>query len=547
MALALPLAPDGLPVGNPADYDIPTLAYDVLPWAEDMLAQPDGDRAGEPWRWTDSQARIVLWWYAVVRGTGKWVYRRGQVVLPKGAGKSPFAAALSCCSLAGPVKFDGWDANGDAVGRPHPSPHVQLCAVSQDQTDNTMSLVLAMLREGPAADEIPDLDLGLTRVRTRNGKLEPVTASAASREGQRLTDAILDEPHLWTPSNGGVRLAATVRRNLGKMNGRSLETTNTWVPGGESVAEATAEYADKIAEGKAVDVGLLRYHPKAEVDDLSDEDALRAGLTMLYRDSPWVDIDRVISEIYDLNTHPADARRFYLNQVSSADDAWLTETEWDGCKDLLHSVEPDEPIVLGFDGSKSRSRGVADATALIAVRVSDGHVFPIQVWEQPEGAAGQGWQVPKTEVDATVREVFANYNVIGFYADPAKWESYVATWEADFGHRLKVKASREHPIEWWMTGGRSGLIVRALDMFYTAVVEKQLTHNGSAVLTRHALNARRRATRSGIQIAKEHPDSPRKIDAIVASVLAWTARLDALAAGVGSAAAKKKSGRLRRY
>jgi hypothetical protein len=69
------------------------------------------------------------------------------------------------------------------VGRPHPSPHIQLAAVSQDQTDNTMSLVLAMLGEGTAAAAIPGLDLSLTRVRTANGKLEQVTTSAPSRQG----------------------------------------------------------------------------------------------------------------------------------------------------------------------------------------------------------------------------------------------------------------------------------------------------------------------------------------------------------------------------
>ena len=69
-------------------------------------------------------------------------------------------------------QFDGFDAHGEAVGRPHPSPHVQLAAVSESQTDNTMSLVIPMLREGNAASEIPGLDVGRTRVLTRNGKLE---------------------------------------------------------------------------------------------------------------------------------------------------------------------------------------------------------------------------------------------------------------------------------------------------------------------------------------------------------------------------------------
>lgn len=81
------LAPDGLPVGLPGDYRIATLGYEVLAWAEEYLAQPDGLLAGEPWRWTDTQARIVLWWYAV-DPQGRWAFRRAQIVLPKGSGKA---------------------------------------------------------------------------------------------------------------------------------------------------------------------------------------------------------------------------------------------------------------------------------------------------------------------------------------------------------------------------------------------------------------------------------------------------------------------------
>jgi phage terminase large subunit-like protein len=518
-------AADGLPDGWPQDHGVPTIGPDVLAWAETELVQPDGDMAGEPWQWRESQARFVCWWFAV-DDTGDWLFRRGQIVLPKGTGKSPLAAALSCCELAGPVKFAGWDA-GEPVARPHPSPWVQLAAVSQDQTDNTMSLVLAMLR-GPAERSIRGLDAGITRVRTRSGVLQPVTASAPSREGQRTTAAILDETHLWTSQNGGQRLAATIRRNLAKMSGRSLETTNTWQPGMGSVAESTAEYADKVRAGVVRDSGVLRWHPMADVEDLSDEPTLRAALAGLYADAPWVDLDRIVAEVYDLGTHPSDARRYYLNQVATSDDAWLAQHEWAARADLSKVVTDTDAITLGFDGSRSRSRGITDATALIGCRVSDGHLFEIAVWEQPEGAGAGTWQVPTTLVDAAVRSTFERFNVVGFYADPAKWETFVASWEASYGKRLRIKATRDHPIEWWMTGGRSGLIVRALEQFHSAVVDGDMTHDGAFALSRHVLNARRRPTTSGIQIAKEHPDSHRKIDAAVAAVLAWQARLDAL-------------------
>ena len=163
--------------------------------------------------------------------------------------------------------------------------------------------------------------------------------------------------------------------------------------------------------------------------------------------------------------------------------------------------------------------------------MSDGHLFELGVWEQPAGPVGENWRVPVTEVDAAVAEAFDRYDVVGFFADPSKWESYIADWEARWHRRLKVRASGQHPIEWWMT--RTAPVVRSLEQFHSAVVDGELTHDGSFALTRHVLNARRRPTRGGTLIFKEHPDSVRKIDAAVAATLAWQARLAAVSAGVG--------------
>lgn len=166
------------------------------------------------------------------------------------------------------------------------------------------------------------------------------------------------------------------------------------------------------------------------------------------------------------------------------------------------------------------------------------------MWEQPKGVGGKDWQVPTEEVLASVRGVFERYSVVGFYADPARWESHVAAWERDHGSGLKVKSSREHPIEWWMTGNRRRQTAEALEKFQSAVLDGEMSHDGSATLTKHVLAARRV---SGGQIAKDSPESERKIDAAVAAVLAWQARLDALAKGAGAQPIKKtyKAKRLR--
>jgi hypothetical protein len=506
----------------PDQHGIQTIGWDVLWWAEEYLAQPDGVNAGEPWRWTETQARIIAWWFAVDPG-GRWLYRRGQIVLPKGSGKSPLAAALCCCELAGPSLFDGFDASGNAVGKPHPSPHVQLAAVSESQTDNTMSLVLPMLREGNAADEIPGLDIGLTRVRTRNGKLEPVTASASSREGQRLTAAILDEPHLMTATNGGHRLAAVLRRNLGKMNGRSIETTNAWTPGEDSVAELTSIYADKVAEQssdgqlRVLEEGVLRYHPRAVVPDLSDGPVLRAALVDLYRDAPWVDVDRIISEVLDPGTHPSDARRFYLNAVATADDALVAAEEWDAC--YLDSVlEPGEEITLGFDGSKSD-----DASVLVALRVHDRFATVIGAMERPDNA--RDWEVDRDFFDGLVANCFATYRVVGFYSDVAHFESYVDRWSAEYGAGLTVSASPRSAVGWDMRG-RLQLNTQATERLVAGIQDGSVRHDGNGLMRRHVLNARRRPNRWGVSFGKERRDSPRKVDAFAALQLADMARAD---------------------
>jgi phage terminase large subunit-like protein len=485
----------------------------VLAWAESTLVQPDGDSAGDPWRWSESQARFVAWFYAL-EADGTYRFRRAQVVLPKGAGKSPMAAAIGCIELAGPVMFDHWGDDGEPVMRSHTSPMVKLSALSQDQAeDATMSLAAAMLESPEAVLSIPGLDVGITRIRTRAGSLTSATARAPSKEGLRPTCVILDESGLWLQSNGGHRLAESLRRGLAKTDGRSIELTNRWVIGQDSVAERTDEYARAIRDGRLHGDGVLQWAPTVVCEDLADEPSLRAALEALYADSPWVSIDRLVAEIHDTGTHPADARRFYLNQAD----------QWHALADRDRYVADDDVITLGFDGSRGRERGNADATALIGCRVKDGHLFQLGVWQAREGE--DGWQAPDGLIDAAVRTAFQRFRVQAFYADPSGWTGQLIQWEQELGKSLRVRSTADHATFFWPN--RTVLMGRAFGGFEEAVTTGALSHDGSYRLTEHVLNARRAIIPgAGIGARKEYPDSPRKIDACIAAVLAWQARSD---------------------
>lgn len=356
----------------------------------------------------------------------------------------------------------------------------------------------------------------------------------------------------WKVGNGGRRLAETVRRNLGKTGGSSIESPNAYVPGEESVAEMSANYWANIREGRTRDSGLLYDHREWPPEtDMSDRDSLHTGLAHVYGESAdvnggWVDLDRLIAEIWDPSTEPQNARRYYGNAITHAVDSWVSQPQWAACSDPTKVVADKDVIALGFDGSRHRTDAVTDATGLVGVRISDGHMFVLGCWEQPDHV--KDWWAPTLEVDQVVREAFERYNVVAFYADPAAdWRSFVANWERDFGDRLKVKSTRDHPVEWWMGGQNLTKTVRATDQLYSAIAHKELTHDASSALTRHVLNARRRSTRVGVSIAKDFPESPRKIDLAVAGILAWQARLDAVATGALAAVSHPRSKRLVRF
>lgn len=536
--------------------ELPTLGWLVLDWIAAELAAPDGGGSGEPFLLTREQAQFVLDFYAVNPVTMRRIYRRAVLSRSKGWGKSPLLAAIAAAEALAEVVPDGWTAAGEPVGRAWSSlrtPLVQLAAVSEDQTRNAWDPLLEMLREGPAVDDYRGLEVLDTFVNLPgSGRIEPVTSSAPSREGNRPIFCSLDQTESWYASNGGVRMAATLRRNLGKTGGSSIESPNAFVPGENSVAEASAIYAARIREGRGRvrDAGLLYDHREAPArTDFSRRTSLRAGLAWAYGDSAdlgpggcvihdppcaqrgHVDLDRIIAEVWDPDTDPQDARRYYGNQVTHASDSWMSAPEWAQVADPRKIVAPDEVITVGFDGSRRRSRAVTDATALIGCRVSDGHVFEIRIWEQPDGPEGRDWRVPQLEVDAEVATTFARWTVVGFFADPSKWETNVARWEAKYGQRLhpKVRASRNHPMSW--PKNRPTVVVPALKRLHDAVLGEQCTQDGSSGLTRHVLNSRRRPTRSGLLIGKEYPESPKKIDGTYAAMLAWEARLAAVAAG----------------
>lgn len=530
--------------------ELPTLGYYALDWFAEYLIVPDGPAAGEPLVLTPEQAQFVLDYYAIdprfsgpaVRGralVNARRIRRAVLCRPKGHGKSPLLAALCLLEVLGDVVLDGWDADGEPVARPWTSlgfkAKAQVVAVSEDQTTNTWDPLLEMARNGPIYDEY-EIDPMETFVSVSRGRIEYTTSSATSREGFRPVFAALDQTESWVKANGGHNLAATIRRNLAKVNGSSVETPNAWVPGADSVAEKSHQAWRMQTEGRLRgDDGILFDHREAPPEtNPADRESLMAGLTVSYGDSAdvnggHVNLDRILQDYWDPATDPSEARRFYLNQVAAATDAWVTPQEWAACANGTVAVPDGDEIVLFFDGSKS-----LDGTALIGCHLDTGHVFDLGVWEPDPYDPDD--QVPVHEVNAAVSRAFDRYQPVAFFADVREWESFVhSTWPELFGDRLLVMANprgrNAGPIAWDMRA-RTQDFTLAAEACHAEIVDGQFTHDGSSPVARHVANARRRPNRYGVSIGKESPRSPLKVDAAVCVIGARMVRRVVLASEV---------------
>lgn len=470
------------------------LGLAVLAWSHRHLPSPSDP--AQSLVLTDAQAELVLAWYEQ-DADGDWIYRRGLLEQAKGWGKNPIAAVIALAEFVGPPA--------------RPSPLVQLAGVSEEAADaNTYSLIWTMLSEndGEVAREL-GIDLGRGRLYVHGNpaaKLEAVSSSAGAREGQRVTFAVLDEVQNWTKSNGGHRLARTIRRNCGKTGGRTLELSNAPELGAGSIAELTQSEYESGAAGILFHAIRPSRAPQPEMSD----DELLALLDELYAGCSWIDRKRILREVRDPATPWSEAERYYFNSPSSGVQAAVDLATWRE-RAFDRDLVAGEPIALGFDGSHSR-----DGTALIGC-TRDGWLWPIEIIERPAGAPDD-WRVDRGRIHRAMEQAFERFDVQVALCDPWTWQSELQTWSDKFG---------EEKILDYPTNSRRRM-APAVDKFRSAILEGHLSHAGDGDLDRHVANARLRPAGQdpdgrGMYLL-EKAGAGRLIDACVAAVLAFEAR-----------------------
>lgn len=493
---------------------------------------------------------------------------------------SPFLASIAAFEALGPCRFAGWDAEGRPVGQPWNAERkveITLLAVSEEQTRNAFEPMKEMMSSEHLLWEYPGVEVMETRILLPfNGLIAPRTSSARSLEGKPQLFTIADQTETWVPSNGGDRLGAVAKRNLSKVDGTLLEAPNAFVPGLGSFAEQTWDAWQKGMAGESFRNNIL-YDTRDWGDpDLSDPSSIIDGLEHAYGDSlkshtgckihtppcgtegspypaGWVNINGVLDDVFDPATTLSDAARYFGNKPHASADAFVP---YDILQATTHEnleasgIDPitrQDMLVVGFDGSWGRSRGVTDATAIVAMRVSDGLAWAVRVWEQPDDESGRGWEPPRAEIDDVMRRFIQDFNVVDGLFDPAGWETLAAEWESLI-HAKRASSKRGTKYGFgsmlWR-GNQLNKVAEATRSLRVALYEREVKLTGPGVLMRHLTNAMYRETRAGKIMYKESPSSARKIDAAYALMLAYQAKLRVSAKGHTIAPARESAAPMR--
>lgn len=517
-----------------------TLGWQCLAWTRTYLQH----YVGKAWQYTPEQARLTLWWYAMDPETNRFLWRDGVIQRLKGWGKDPVVASWGAFEFVGPCRFDRVADEGNEWGVPpgqplgvqHPAAWVQMAAVSQDQTRNTMTIFPSLLSK--RAIEEYRIDLGKEIIYADRGRarIEAVTSSPRALEGGRPTATYPNETHHWLESNQGHEMDAVIERNATKSadgQSRTLAITNAFEPGEDSVAERARDAYEAMEAGRTAQTGLFYDTLEAPAEAKLTEAWIEPTLRAVRGDSTWLDIGRLKASILDPRNPPSRSRRFWYNQIVAAEDSWVARYEWDACKREGLALQDGDEIVMFFDGSKSN-----DATGLVACRVSDGLVSVLGVWQKPANWPAPNtpgfvpYQIPRDEVHGVVENAFARYRVLAFFADPGSgqdddgemyWDAFIDLWGQTWGPKLALRSvlsgPKAHAVRWDMRDSRNQeTFTEAVKRTHADVLERTLIHDGHKVLRTHVINARRRTNRWGVTIGKEHRESARKIDLAVCMV-----------------------------
>ncbi len=420
------------------------------------------------------------------RPDGGLKHRTGLIGTPRKNGKSGLGAGVGIGGmLLGPMGGE-----------------VYSCAADKQQASIIFGTAKRMVEMDPHLSQVIKSYAHVLEVPATGTTYRALSAEAFTKEGLNPSLVLFDELHaqpnreLWNVMQ--LAMGARVEPLMLALTTAGVRTDRT---GLDSICYHLYLHGVAIARGEVDDPTFFMawWEPSGGVNAPHDSPATWKASNPGYGDLvAEADFRSMVRR-----TEENEFRIKRTNQWVTSGKVWLPHGAWEAA--AAPARYPGGPpdgakVCLGLDGSVS-----GDSTAIIGVTVEDRpHIFTVGIWEKDP--YDPDWRVPRAEVKEAYRAACRRWTVL-----EGPWDEYV--WQ-DAADELRGEGL---PIEGYpQTPERMG---KATQRFYEAVVDVAVTHDNDPVLNRHVANAVPKPTSRGLaRIAKENPDSPRKIDAAVTAV-----------------------------
>lgn len=243
-----------------------------------------------------------------------------------------------------------------------------------------------------------------------------------------------------------------------------------------------------------------------------DDQAMLEQLAVAYRGADFVDLERVLAEIRDPQSHPLDSQRYFLNVPASWDSvsAWLPKGSMEACReplvDVEHLAERGEGLAVVAVDSATRH----DSVAVVTVRRRDDGRIAAVAW----ALVGDGESLYDAElVEQTIR---SQVSALGDAVEEVVYDP------AYFVRSAQALADEGLPmVEFPQSPQR---MVPASARAYEAIVGADLVHDFGPEETRQVVGAVPRVAGEGWRLSKGK--SPGRIDTSIALAMAVARLID---------------------
>jgi hypothetical protein len=517
---------------------LPSLGPQVVQFLKERAVHGPGDLKGQPLN-LDEDWEYWLWrayevWPMGHPKAGRRRFERCIASVRKGAAKTEQMAFVAFVELhyEAPVRFNGFNKDGTLKqGRPVVDPFMPLLANTEKQvSDLAYGALKVICEECPDADRFDATLDRIVRIGDNgkaDGTCKPVASAPDSNDGGRTTWQGYDETHrLWLPNHK--EAIQTMESNLGKRYAQdpwSMSTTTAGEPGKQSQAEDDHFEAEATARGEVERPSMFYFHRQAS-DRWNMDDFQERCQAIIEASGPQLaertDIESIASRWDRPKADKTYLERVWTNRWTQQGAQAFDITKWRDELGRDAVIPPRAYVTIGFDGARMH-----DATAFVVTDVKTGLQQLEGLWEKALDDPDD-WEVDELEVNEKRKELFKRFRVLKLYADPPYWNYTVGDWAA---HHPDVVE------EFWTNQKRR--IHKANEAFGDAIASGSVgfsaQHEHADDLSRHIGNAGRRDTnltaddetgRKVWILTKLHPE--RKMDACMAAVLSWQARMDML-------------------